>query len=744
MREKYTNVREATDPFDREEGDQEIDVTGTAPYRRFRSETYPNLYNPEKQEQVFKVDPHGAGPYKEKDGRQFGIIQTNINFLQFLYSVAWRTKLPLLVYGDPGVGKTSTISAFAESLASQLKNPDGQPLIYAPINSKDIFEASGEGTKDITQSEKYKTLEALYRKHKGYIDAEGKEHPGDHKTLFNYFFTYYMVASHTGPDDIMGIPKTVNVNDFFNAPYYQQMHKLWVDIMSTKEVGQDGKVQGVKGLIFFDEFNCGHEFILYQLQSVVNEKAFGGKKLSPGIAMIAAGNLHSTMEPKDLTPAQINRFLCVNAVCDVNGSMDFFRNSEVVIDEDLLYTELDPNGSIGKRVGDLIKYAKKTTELDGTTSAIGELRKSLKQNKLRLPFDKTLMSYLEALASDKDDPDLKHWMSMPDIEGGYNRGSPFPTPRSIERLATWITATKLIYNEAKKEGYFGLPDIYDVLNVLASGWCGYAWAQKFLHFVRTVDDFKSLSSIRQELSDPKRNAREKFSKIDVKAQLRNFIGSSVKAAFNEYETRSDWIQNMLQGKEPVKPKQMKYVVDFCDIMNKVFFDEAGYNGSTVMAHIKRLPAFDLAMVIGAHGRDPQTGKEKEEQTPEDTKKALKGAGRAVDEHGLCVAAFILQIVQAENRKKMKFVKPLSKEDEEILNTWDKIYSKEMKALMTKEEPGNQKLRALMALKPTGPSKQTPAQKPAAQKPAAQQPAAPKEQVKEESVQQRFPEQYKFI
>ena len=182
-------------------------------------------------------------------------------------SLSYRTKQPLLIYGDPGIGKSQMVQQFVKQTAKS----KGKEFV-------DWDEAN-----EVKQREVIKTPSKYFL----YIDAR---------------------ADSLDPTDLGGIPNLNNKEEWLET----QMPK-WLYVMAQPEAD---------GILFLDELNNAEPPMLKALYKVVDKKV-GNIKLAPSFGIIAAGNLGAEFGGNPLPWALTNRFESGVLIADPEQWLDY-------------------------------------------------------------------------------------------------------------------------------------------------------------------------------------------------------------------------------------------------------------------------------------------------------------------------------------------------------------------------------------------------------------------------------------
>lgn len=199
------------------------------------------------------------------------LLSVNHESLYASLDYAWDTGESLLVYGDPGIGKSWAVRKFGMSKAEE-----------AGLPFADIFKLKSEQLNQVIAN------------------------PND------YFIYLEVSVAQMAPADFMGIPDVMdNDDEFLHTKKF-----LWVWLATRP---------GVTGILFFDEINQADPQVLKAMYSIVNadDKFIFDSKISPNIVVIGAGNLASqesdTAQKSDLSLALTRRFKAGSVVLEMDG-----------------------------------------------------------------------------------------------------------------------------------------------------------------------------------------------------------------------------------------------------------------------------------------------------------------------------------------------------------------------------------------------------------------------------------------
>lgn len=194
-----------------------------------------------------------------------------INYKQFgLYlDLSYASKQPLLIYGEPGLGKSAYVKQYTLD-AAKAKNK--KPIFW-------------------NQSDK-QTKEKVIQ------------------TPSEYFVLIDIRTAQLDPTDIMGIPIGVTSN----SDYLETKQMQWIYLLSKPDSD---------GILFLDEINQGSPQVLKALFEVVFDRSAGGTGFSKHFAIVGAGNLGNEHGNEPIPPALANRFTCGTLIADPQGWLDW-------------------------------------------------------------------------------------------------------------------------------------------------------------------------------------------------------------------------------------------------------------------------------------------------------------------------------------------------------------------------------------------------------------------------------------
>lgn len=197
----------------------------------------------------------------------------NYKSLYLFLNLAYQSKEPLLIYGDPGIGKSEVVKNFSESVSKS----KGRTYVN-------------------------------WNKLRGEAQAKVLQNPSE------YFVLIDVRTAQLEPTDLIGIPDISS-----KAEYLETKQPKWVWYMSQPESD---------GILFLDEINQGSEQILKALFELVNDRSAGGVSFSKDFLILGAGNLGT--EFNDPIPqALTNRFSAGVLIADPEGWLEYAEKADL-------------------------------------------------------------------------------------------------------------------------------------------------------------------------------------------------------------------------------------------------------------------------------------------------------------------------------------------------------------------------------------------------------------------------------
>lgn len=212
-----------------------------------------------------------------------GVLDSNVGNWKYkevhsmLDDAYWGDKAPLLIFGNPGIGKSTVVRNFAKETAAHSTNNEGEPREYL----------------DWSKSSKKKRMEAVANPSK-------------------YFVLIDIRANQLIPEDLSGIPD-VSLND--PVEYLRTKKHLWIWFIEQEDTD---------GILFLDEINQASEDMLNALFEPVLDRAMAGQKISDKVLIVAAGNLGSQFTGnQEIGPSLMSRFTCGWLVLDPDEWLEY-------------------------------------------------------------------------------------------------------------------------------------------------------------------------------------------------------------------------------------------------------------------------------------------------------------------------------------------------------------------------------------------------------------------------------------
>lgn len=212
--------------------------------------------------------------------------QWNAKQLHAQLRLAYNQRQSLLIYGEPGLGKSSHVLFFANNLAPQ------------------IPKANGNGFRTFVDNDQLNDAQR----------ADVIKNAGD------YFMFVDIRVSSMEPSDLKGIPNLDNSPDKI-AEYLRYHKPSWVVWGSHPDAA---------GVLFFDEMNQGTREVLNAMYSVILDRKVADNKFNDKIGIFAAGNLADGFNNVNPLPlALVNRFSAGVLTLDVPGWVQYAKNANI-------------------------------------------------------------------------------------------------------------------------------------------------------------------------------------------------------------------------------------------------------------------------------------------------------------------------------------------------------------------------------------------------------------------------------
>ena len=199
--------------------------------------------------------------------------QFNYKQVLMYLDICYDTKQPLLIYGEPGLGKSTIVKMYIEDAA---KAKGREPFYWNTNPDKDDVEdeqAFAEKLKDVL------------------------------KNPSKYFVFIDQRAGGFDPTDIGGVPLPSD------EPYLKTVQQMWIYCMGQRDSD---------GILFLDEVNHANEYVINSLHQVIDGSA-GATKFSKNWSIVAASNLGDAHGNAALKTSFVSRFLCGSLVIDPDG-----------------------------------------------------------------------------------------------------------------------------------------------------------------------------------------------------------------------------------------------------------------------------------------------------------------------------------------------------------------------------------------------------------------------------------------
>ena len=224
-------------------------------------------------EEEFELEDIGGAFDTIDQFEQTDLPSFNYKSLALYINFAYSSKQPLLIYGDPGIGKSEVVKGISERIAES-RSRQYVSWSEAPTSLK---------------------LELL-------------------KNPSKYFVLIDVRANKLEPTDFVGIPDIGS-----EAEYLETKQLKWIYFMSQPEAD---------GILFLDEVNQASPQVLRALYEVVNDRSAGGTPFSKDFVIIGAGNLGGEFEDP-IPSALTNRFTAGVLIADPEGWLEWAEKSGI-------------------------------------------------------------------------------------------------------------------------------------------------------------------------------------------------------------------------------------------------------------------------------------------------------------------------------------------------------------------------------------------------------------------------------
>lgn len=191
------------------------------------------------------------------------IVQLSYKNIEMYIMNAYNTQQSLLLYGHPGLGKSSIVQTTSKKIAARL----GRELVFI-----DWQKASTEVKKGVMENPE------------------------------KYFVFIDIRTAQLEPADLVGIPDIRS-----REAWLEMKAQKWVYLMSSPKSA---------GILFLDEINQGSPQVLKALYQVVLDRGVGNLSFTDGWGICAAGNLGAQFGNELLPPALTNRFMAGELIAD--------------------------------------------------------------------------------------------------------------------------------------------------------------------------------------------------------------------------------------------------------------------------------------------------------------------------------------------------------------------------------------------------------------------------------------------
>jgi len=254
-----------------------------------KSPTKPEPEDPFELGQYDYAEGEPVKQYQPKGGEAMNLPQMSYKTMDMFMNNAYNTKQALLIYGDPGLGKSDITRSFAKR-TNQTKYQNQREFVnWSKLSNAQKKEVISEPTK--------------------------------------YFVLIDVRTAQLEPSDLVGIP---NIQG--KEGYLETLQPKWIYLMSQ---------EGSDGILFLDELNQGSEQVLKALYEVVLDRSAAGTKLSNDFGIFAAGNLGQEFGNQPIPQALTNRFMAGVLIANPEDWLQYALESGV--DQNIIaFVESDP------------------------------------------------------------------------------------------------------------------------------------------------------------------------------------------------------------------------------------------------------------------------------------------------------------------------------------------------------------------------------------------------------------------
>lgn len=281
------------------------------------------------------------GQYIDTDLPTFNYRVVDL-FLRSMYE----TKNSLLIYGEPGLGKSAVVTSFAVSMAKS------------------------KGKQFVNWNK------ASVEEQRAAIEEPGK-----------YFVLIDVRTAGLDPTDLNGIPDI-----YEKLPYLSTKQPRWVYVLSQPDAD---------GILFLDELNQGSRQVLNALFEVVYDRTAGGRSFSKHFGIVGAGNLDPEHGNEPLPPALVRRFDCGVLIADPDAWMKWAEangiNKYIVA-----FVKSDPTKNFfvkAKNPSDPYPSPAAMVKCSGKLASVNQMFKEAKAKGEKMPLSKLQMYQKVAAAA---------------------------------------------------------------------------------------------------------------------------------------------------------------------------------------------------------------------------------------------------------------------------------------------------------------------------------------------------------
>jgi len=243
-----------------------------------------------------------------EDGRE----QMNYKAARLAFTDSFISRKPMLIFGHPGLGKTSLARDVSQSMAAVSEK--GKLLYNTQKDFKNYLK--GAAGSDITR--RNPEAQGGPREFVEWIKISEDQKYEVLRNPQNYFVLLTMTASRMSKFDVTGMPLAQSRAEFEASEFKQTVYSKSLELIALI-------TPNLEGFLFLDELNLADEDTISALLNLILERAVGETPMSDGFSIVAAGNIPGQgTDAKDLSTAALGRFSQIaTLIVDPEGWCDW-------------------------------------------------------------------------------------------------------------------------------------------------------------------------------------------------------------------------------------------------------------------------------------------------------------------------------------------------------------------------------------------------------------------------------------